>query len=763
MTARLDRLARHSIRHRRLVVVAWLVAVVAISVVAAGAGKQFADNLSLPGKDSQAATDLLSAHFHDQVNGTNPVLFKAKQGKVTAGSAKQAIDDTVKRLKSERGVQQVVSPFSQAGQAQVSKNGEIAYISVTLTDANGQLSDADADRLVDAATRDQGKSVYVAVGGYLGQQVSKPATESSEAIGLAVAAVVLLFTFGTVVAMGLPLLTALVGLVISMGVIGLLSHTTTISTTAPTLATMIGLGVGIDYALFIVTRHKAGLAEGLEPDEAAARATATAGGAVLFAGMTVVVALLALGLAGIPLVWTLGYSAAIAVVLAILAALTFLPALLGWIGHGIDRLRLPARQGRSEGDGRAHGWARWAEGVADHPWPAVIVAVIILVALAWPVTELRLGQKDLGDMPKDSQTRRAYDLTTEGFGAGQNGPFLIAMELNGDRNAPDSLSGALAKDSGIRSVTPPQISKDGKAAIINAVPTTGPSAFTTEDTVDRLRETTIPKALAHSNAEAHVGGVTAGYVDLAESISASLPWLILAVVGLSLFLLLLAFRSIAIPLQAAAMSLISIAAAYGVVTAVFQKGWGASLIGLEGATPVVSFLPLVMFAILFGLSMDYEVFLMSQIREVHAGSGENRHAVIEGLAGSAKVITAAATIMVAVFASFVLNGDPVVKQFGVGLAFAVAIDATVVRCLLVPALLVIFSRWNWWLPGPVSRILPRIDIEGSGFYRIPVPDPPGPADPGPSRPADPGPAEPGPSGPTDSGPAEPAGPGPEGR
>jgi len=729
MTARLDRLARFSIRHHRMVVIAWLLAAVAVSLAASGAGRQFADNLSLPGKDSQAATDVVAGHFPSQVNGTNPVLFKTAGGTITSGQPKQAITKTAKRLAGEQGVQSVASPFSQAGRAQISKNGRIAYLSVTLKDANGQLSDSEAERLVDAATRDQSDSLEVAVGGYLGQQVSKPATESSEAVGLAVAAVVLLLTFGTVVAMGLPLITALIGLVIGMGLIGLLSHTTTISTTAPTLATMIGLGVGIDYALFIVTRHQAGLARGLEPAESAARATATAGGAVLFAGMTVVVALLALGFAGIPLVWTLGYSAAIAVVCAILAALTFLPALLGWIGHGIGRLRIPLGRDRNP-DRHARGWTRWAEGVADHPWPAVVVAVVILVTLAWPVTDLRLGQKDLGDMPTDTQTRKAYDLTTEGFGVGENGPFLVAMELNGDRSAAGALARALGDDHGVKSVSPAQISKDGKAAIINAVPATSPSSFTTEDTVDRLRSTTIPKALKGSRAEAHVGGVTAGYVDLAESISASLPWLILIVVTLSLILLLLAFRSIVIPLQAAAMNLISIAAAYGVVTAVFQKGWGASLIGLEGATPVVSFLPLVMFAILFGLSMDYEVFLMSQIREVHARSGRNRHAVIEGLAGSARVITAAAAIMVAVFASFVLNGDPVVKQFGVGLAFAVAIDATVVRCLLVPALLVIFRRWNWWLPRGLDRLLPRVDIEGAGFYERRPTEPPSGDSPG---------------------------------
>ncbi len=692
----------------------WILFAIGITVAAGSVGKQFADDLSLPGRDSQEATDLVDKYFPGQVNGTNPVLFKAKKGKITDQQNQQLVDETVKSLKDADGVSSVVSPFSQEGQVQLSKDQKIAYASVALVDGPGELSNDEADDLVDIATEKAGSELEVAVGGYLGQQVSSPSTESSEVVGLTVAAIVLVLTFGSLISMGMPILTALIGLFCGLGAITLLSNVLTISTTSPTLATMIGLGVGIDYALFIVTKHRSGLAAGLDPDEAAARATATAGGAVLFAGTTVIIALLALGLAGIPLVWTLGYAAAIAVLAAILVALTFLPALLAWVGHGIERFRVPLPHS-THPDSRPHGWARWAEWVADHPWVSASIGIVILLALAWPATHMRLGQEDLGQLPTDTQTRQAYDLTTEGFGVGDNGPFLIAMEPNGDTAAVKKVSQGIAADKGVEAVTPPETSKDGKAVIFSAVPNTSPSSFATQDTVDRLRSEVIPKAIGDGKAVAHVGGVTAGYIDLGDEISENLPLLIGVVVLLSILLLLLAFRSIVIPVQAALMNLISIAAAYGIITFVFQEGHG-SLIGLDGTVPVVSFLPLVMFAILFGLSMDYQVFLLTQIREAHKQSGKNRHAVIEGLAGSARVITSAAAIMVAVFASFILNGDPVVKQFGVGLAFAVAIDATVVRCLLVPSTLVLTSRWNWWLPGWLDRILPRIDIEGNEFY-----------------------------------------------
>ena len=714
MTGFLYKLASFCVRHRRVVVGLWIVLAIAVTVFSTSLGKQFADDLTLPGKDSQQATDLVDEKFLGQANGTNPVLFKAKQGKITDSANRKAVESAITDLSKQSDVASINDPFSKDAPGQVSKDGKIAYASMTISDGPGNLSDETAQNLVDEAHSAAGDSLEVAVGGYVGQQVSKPSTESSEVVGLGVAMIVLALTFGTVVAMGLPILSALFGLGVSMGLITLLSNVATVSTVAPTLATMIGLGVGIDYALFVVTRHRQSMHEGHEPAEAAARAAATAGGAVVFAGSTVVVALLSLGLAGIPLVWTLGYTAAIAVVVAMVAAVTFLPALLAMVGHRIDRLRIPLPHNTSASH-EAHGWRRWAEGVARHPVIAVVASVLILVVIALPVRNLELGQEDDEALPKSTETRQAYDLTTQGFGVGQNGPLLIAIEVGAKADV-EALEKSIGQAKGIAAVTPPVYDKSGDAALFNAVPTTAPSSNATEDTVNRLRSTAIPDTLRGSESVAHVGGQTAGYVDLAEEISDKLPQVIFIVVLLSFFVLVLAFRSIVVPLQAAVMNLLSIAAAYGLVTFVFQEGHGASLIGLEGAVPVVSFLPLVMFAILFGLSMDYEVFLLTQIREAWKRTRDSDAAVIAGVASSGRVITSAALIMVAVFFSFVLSGDPVVKQFGVGLAFAVAIDATIVRCLLVPAVMILMKRSNWWFPGWLDRIVPRIDIEGNEYF-----------------------------------------------
>ena len=714
MTGRLYSLAKFCIRHRRIVMPVWLLLIVAITFLSSTMGSQFADDISLPGRDSQAATDLVDQKFPDQANGTNPIVFKAKEGKITDSANQQAVDKVIKDVTAMDGVASANSPFTPQTAGQISKSQEIAYSNLTLDDGPGDLSNEDADDYVNTIHDAAGDQLDVAVGGYLGEQVSKPSTESSEAIGLAVAMIVLIFTFGSLIAMGMPIISALAGLLVSMGSITLLSHVATISTTSPTLATMIGLGVGIDYALFVVTRHRAAMSEGHEPPEAAARAAATAGGAVVFAGSTVVVALLSLGLAGIPLVWTLGYAAAIAVLVAMVTAITLLPAMLAGVGHWIERLRVPLPHDTSA-DHKTHGWQRWAEGVARHPVIAVVGAVLLLAVIAWPVFDMKLGQEDDSALPTSTETRQAYDLTTEGFGVGDNGPFLVAVDVGNPKDV-DSLNKAVANTKGISEVTPPAFDEKQTAAIFNAIPTTAPSDWATQDTLDRLRDDTIPNTLKGTDSTADVGGTTAGYVDLADEISEKLPKVIGLVVLFSFLVLVLAFRSVFVPLQAAVMNLLSIAAAYGLVTAVFQKGWGASLIGLEGPVPVVGFLLLNKFAILFGLSMEYEVFLLTQIKEAYTRSKDSDNAVITGLAKSGRVITSAALIMVAVFSSFVRNGDPVVKQFGVGLAFAVAIDATVVRCLLVPAVMVLMKRLNWWFPHWLDRAVPKVDIEGNEYF-----------------------------------------------
>jgi RND superfamily putative drug exporter len=551
--------------------------------------------------------------------------------------------------------------------------------------------------------------------------------------------------------------------------LGLLGHLLEVPQVGPTLAIMIGLGVGIDYSLFIITRYRARVSEGMERDEAIARAVATAGSAVVFAGGTVVIALCSLALANIPLVSALGYSAAVAVLVAVLAATTLLPAVLAMLGPRIDALRVPLPHGAAH-DGEAHGWRRWASEVARRPWPAALLAIAVLVLLAIPMLDLQLGQADNGQQPTSTQVRQAYDLLDEGFGPGVNGPLLVGVrlrppakpdqkklsqvkqqltELNQEAaqyraageppppsltsqqqqlsteqqqlSSPASdprlskLENDLGKTDGVKSVSPPKVDPKGTAAVITVVPTTAPSADATEKLVRHLRDSVIPTATQGEDVQANVGGQTAGYIDLADRISDKLPSVIAIVVGLSFLLLMLAFRSIVVPATAAIMNLLSVGAAYGIVTFVFQEGHGASLIGLEGSTPIVSYVPLLMFAILFGLSMDYQVFLVSRVSEVSQEGRQNREAVVEGLATSGRVITSAALIMVSVFSSFVLNGDPIVKQFGLGMAAAIAVDATIVRCLLVPAVMVLVGRANWWLPSWLERRLPHIGLEEEAF------------------------------------------------
>jgi putative drug exporter of the RND superfamily len=532
---------------------------------------------------------------------------------------------------------------------------------------------------------------------------------------------VLLLALGSAWAMTLPIASAVLGLTTALSLVALLSHAVTMPMVAPTLATMIGLGVGIDYALFIVTRHRAQLRDGMEMGESIARATATSGGAVLFAGCTVIVALLSLAVVGIPLVTTLGYTSALVVAVAMLGAVTLLPALLSVIGVRLDLGRLPLRQ--AQDDGQPHGWARWGEIVARRPLPAALTAVVVLAVLALPALDLYLGQQDNGALPTSTDSRRAYDGLTEGFGVGANGPMLIAVNLAGQPVSGSSdprlpaLRSALSSASGVAAVSQPLVNDDGTAAVMTLTPTTAPSDRATEELVRRLRDDTIPAATRGQGLSADVGGTTAGYVDLADEISGRLVLTIAVVVALSFLLLLLAFRSIVIPLTAGLMNLVSIAAAFGVVSAVFEKGWGAGLVGLDGSVPIVSFVPLMMFAILFGLSMDYEVFLMTHIQEAWARTHDNRQAVIAGIATTGRVITSAALIMVSVFFAFIINGDPTVKQFGVGMGIAVAVDATLVRCLLVPSVMVLLGRANWWFPAWLDRMVPNFSIEGDEWFR----------------------------------------------
>ena len=754
MTGMLYAIARFCVKRRWIVVGVWLLATVALVVVSQRMGNNTSDDLSLPGTGSQHATDSLRGPFPVQANGTSPIVLHVKNGKLTDPKYTSAVDQAADDVAKAPNVASVVNPLTPQGASALSKNQTTGYLTVGLKVSPGSLSQSQAQTIINAAAKPaQAAGIEVQTGGQLGLKVSKPSTESSELIGIIAAMVILAFTFGTIVAMVLPILTAVFALLSTLAIVRMLGHVVTVPTVSPTLATMIGLGVGIDYALFIVTRHLRGLQDGLDLRESIARSVATSGGAVFFAGGTVTIALVSLAVAGIPLVTTMGAMAAIAVVVAVAAALTLLPAFLAIVGPRVNALRVhhpPTTEQAKTGL-----WARWANDIAKRPIVAGCAALVILIPLSIPLLSLTLGQQDIAAFSSSTTVRQSYNLMARSFGPGVNGPLLVAVKLGSpakpaststkppssskaspstsDPRATDPRLQTLLKDvsatKGVAGVSPIQIDKAGTTAYFTAISKYNPAADQTTNIVEHLRSDAIPGAEKGTNLRAYVGGTTAAYEDLASRISSKLPLQILVVIALSFVLLIVAFRTAVVPAQAAVMNLLSIGASYGVLTAIFQYGWLSSVMGLSGSVPIVSYVPLFMFAILFGLSMDYEVFLVSQIEEhVHAGE-DNRSSVTSGLVTSARVITAAAGIMVFVFGSFLLNGNPTVKEFGVGLAVAVVLDATVVRCLLVPALMVMMGKINWWMPRWLDRVVPEFSIEGAEFFkehdrvREPTPEP----------------------------------------
>ncbi len=562
---------------------------------------------------------------------------------------------------------------------------------------------------------EEGSALQIDVGGELAWEFAETTSGSTELLGVAVAAVILLLAFGSVLAAGLPLLTSLLGLVIGISGLGLVTRVFTISDVAPAMAAMVGLGVGIDYALFLLTRHREGLADGLDVPDAAGRAVATAGSAVLVAGGTVVLSILGLAVAGLPFLTAAGIAIALVVLIMVAAAITLLPALLGLAGGRLTGRRSAGRSGGLP----SPRWQRWGAHVGRNRWPWALGAAVVLIAMAAPVLALRLGTPDLGTHPVESTERRAYDLIADGFGPGSNGPALVVVDTAGDPAVVDDLAAAVAGDPGVATVSTPRIDRASGVASFAAEPTSAPQDDAARATVVRLRSEVFPAVLGDGPARAHVGGQTAVLADLSDRVEERLPWFVAAVVLLSLIPLTVLFRSVVLPLKAAGMNLLSIGAAYGVLVMVFQWGWGASLIGIEAPVPIISFVPLLMFAVLFGLSMDYEVFLVSRMRESWLRTGSNERAVLEGLASTGRVITAAAAIMVAVFAAFVPSPDVVLKVIGVGMAAAIFIDATVVRLLLVPAVMHILGRANWWLPEWMGRRLPQLHVEGRPEVHLP--------------------------------------------
>jgi len=607
-----------------------------------------------------------------------------------------------------------IEHIEPATATRVSQDGTIASTSLPLTVPGWEIPKEDGENLVSAAEDNSGAGLEIELAGdpiYRAQEGASP-----EGIGFLAASIVLLIAFGSLVAAGLPLAIAAIGFGISAGgLIALLANVIDVPDWTLAVAGLIGIGVGIDYALLVLTRFRSAMNAGKDRHDAVVEAVTTAGRSVIIAGCTVVIAVLGLFLTGLPYMYGVAISASLTVLVMMSAAVTLLPALLSYLGPGVDRLRIPllGRSLKTEGDGRESPAARWSHAVQRRPWLAAIAATALLLALAAPALGMRLGFPDAGNDPPDTMTRQSYDLLSEGFGPGANGPLVIVAELHDPaaKGEIDSLAQRLRGENGVEFVAQPQISQSGDAAILTVTPTTSPQDEATTDLVKRLRETVLPQALTDSGVDAKVGGLNAALEDQSAYIVDRIPLFITGVVGLSFLLLLIAFHSPLISLKAGIMNLLSVSAAYGVMTLVAQGGAVGQLIGIDHEVPIAPFMPVMMFAILFGLSMDYEVFLISRIREEYLKDGDTRRAVADGLAKTARVITAAAAIMVVVFLAFVASPEVFLKLFGIGLASAIFLDATVVRMVLVPAVMQLLGKWNWWIPDWLERILPRLDVE----------------------------------------------------
>jgi RND superfamily putative drug exporter len=704
---RLGRMASWCFTHRRRVVVAWVGALIVVTALSFPFHGIFENKFGGSSTESAHAQSLLEHKFPAQAGDQAQVVVKSSQP-VTAAEVTARINALFASLNGLPHVVYARSPFEGGGQ--VSRDGHIAYGIVQFNQQTDTLPKPAIKTVVDRATAASQPGFLVVVGGSPVSKIQKFSFGGSEGIGVLAAMVILLIAFGSFIAMGLPIITALLALAISFGLIDFLSHAATVPTFGTELAAMIGIGVGIDYALFVVTRYRQGLHGGMSPQGAVVTSLATSGRAVLFAGCTVVISLLGMFLLDVGFVVGLALGAIIAVVLVMLGALTLIPALLGYAGENIDRFRVPHLHRRTDGTPRQSFWWRWSRVVQRHPWTAGGAALTILIVLALPLLSMHLAFTDAGNDPSSWMTRQAYDLLAEGFGPGSNGPLVIVF--NGTQQGVASeLAAAIGRTPGVEYVEPPRFNPAGDAAVIIAVPTTSPQDQRTQSLVHHLRRAVIPPIVEGTGAKALVGGETAAGVDSARNFAQRLPWVIGGVVVLSFLLLMCVFRSIAVPIKAAIMNLLSVGAAYGVIVAVFQWGWAGTLFNIGKTGPIDPWIPLMLFTILFGLSMDYEVFLLSRIREEWRRTGDNATAVADGLAATARVITAAAAIMVCVFGSFVLSDMHVLKVFGLGLAVAVLVDATIVRLVLVPATMEILGDANWWLPHWLDRSLPTISVD----------------------------------------------------
>ena len=701
-TTGLGRLAELAYRRRRLVVAGWIALLLAVMALGSNLKGDLSADYSTPGSESKAAADLIENRFPGRSADTVDVVWAAND--VTAPAVTRRADRLLSKVQRLDGFGDGVD----ARGADVSPDRKVAVARIPLTVRRvDDVPEASGKQLLALRERAEQHGLRVEMGGLAVQDAQESET-SSEGIGMLIAAGVLAFTFGTLVATGMPLATALFGLAISGSLVGMLAALMDVPDWAPSVAAMIGIGVGIDYALLIVTRFRAALETRGDTQAALIEAVSTAGRSVLVAGTTVVISLLGLFLMGLSYLQGVAVAATLAVLVVMLASVTLLPALLAMAGPRVNRLRIPgaARRQSDPSTGLA---ARWSRGIQRRPWAAALAGVTVLLVLAAPVTDLRLGFPDAGNHAEGTTTRQAYELMTDGFGPGAAGPMTVVAKLDGDgdRARLGGLVDELERDPGVASVSAPAFNRAGDTAVVTVAPSTAPQDSATEDLVHRVRDELVPA----SRVDAEIGGTTAALIDQSATTAERLPLFIGSVVGLAFLLLLASFRAPLVALKAAVMNVLSIAAAYGVVALVAGGGFAGQLVGIDTETPVPPFIPVMMFAILFGLSMDYEVFLISRIREAFIECGSTSEAVTEGVARTARVITAAALIMVAVFGAFVISDEVFLKLIGVGLASAIVIDATVVRMVLVPAVMQLLGDRSWWLPRWVDRLVPELEAE----------------------------------------------------
>jgi putative drug exporter of the RND superfamily len=727
MNALLARLGRIAARRHWLVIAGWLAVLIGLGVSQAVYGGTYTNNYNVPGSQSQNGLNVLNATYPQQGGYSGQLVFHAPHG--TVAQQRGAVDQATANVGRLADVTRTVSPFAAPHSPAISRDGTIAYSTVAWTVLPASLTASYLDSLNRAVQPARAAGLTVDYGGGAGQIGQAIDDRPSEIIGLSCAFVLLLIMFVSALAAAMPLVSAIVSVFMGLSVVKLLAAVTTFPTTAPIAATLLGLGVGVDYGLFLTARHREQIDAGMDITTSAARTERTSGAAIVVAGGTVIVSILGLYVADVPFVGAMGLAAAIVVAVTMLASLTLIPAFMGLLGDRLRSLavRREARRQRvpaadmarrlAAGSGQRHersAFARWGRRVSGQPWPWAAVSVAVLVVLAIPLFSMTMGQLDAGTNPTSDSSRRAYDLLSQGFGVGINGPLTVVVSLPKQSPAANqsllaSLQHALATTGNVASASQPSVNSAGTTAVITVIPKTRPQATQTTGLVNTLRDSVLPAHADH--ATTYVTGSTAGAVDFTQRTSARLPWLILAVVAIAFLMLTMAFRSVVIAIKAAVLNLLSVGAAYGVIVAVFQWGWGSGLLGIGQTVPIPAYVPMMVFAIVFGLSMDYEVFLLSRVHESWLGTGDPHRSVAIGIGATARVITTAAGVMVVVFLSFVLQSDPSVKMLAVGMAAAVLIDASIVRMVLVPAIMSLLGRAAWWLPRWLEPLVPRVELE----------------------------------------------------